>query len=166
MLKVIGIVGDSEVKNEEELRFVEELSYKLAIMGFVILTGGLGGIMEAASRGAKKGRGLVLGIIPTLNKSDANKYVDIVIPTGMGWTRNSLVALTADLLIAIGGKSGTLSEIAYAWMYGKPIIAVRKFGGWAEKLAGKRIDERRDDVIYAADSVEEVLQIINNILHS
>ena len=162
--KVVAVIGDSEVVDSEELEFAEKLGFELAKRGYIILTGGLGGIMEAVSRGAKKAGGITLGIIPMADKSFANEYVDIVIPTGMGWTRNSLVALTADVVVAIGGKSGTLTEIAYAWMYNKPVIAVKKFGGWAEKLADKKIDDRRGDKIFGAETIDDVVTLVENFL--
>ncbi len=158
--KIIAVIGASEVTDNKMLIFAEKLGEKLAEKGYIILSGGLGGIMEAVSRGAKKKGGLTIGILPTMSKEDANPYIDIAIPTGMGWTRNSIVALTADIVIAIGGKSGTLSELAYAWMYNKPIIAIKGFGGWSEELAGKKIDDRRDDVIYGAEKVEDVMKLL------
>ena len=160
---VIGIIGDSEA-SEEEYKFAYILGAELAKRGFVIISGGRTGVMEAVSKGAKSAGGLTLAILPSADKSEANPYVDIAIPTVLGWARNSLVPLASDIVIAIGGKAGTLSEIAYAWMYGKPIIAIVGFGGWSEKLAGKKIDDRRPDFIYPARTVEEVLELIEKIL--
>ena len=116
--------------------------------------------MKASFKGCDKAGGLNLAIIPSTDKSEANDYSHIIIPTGMGWTRNSIIALTADVVVAIGGKSGTLSEIAFAWMYGKPIVAVLGFGGWSEKLAGEKIDDRRVDFIVPCDNVECVIKEI------
>ncbi len=161
-MKTVTIIGDSETENEEELKFAERLGEELAKLGYVIITGGRGGIMEAVSKGAKKRNGVTIGILPSTSKSEANEYVDIAIPTGLGWARNVITILSGDIIIAIGGKSGTLSEIAYAWMHNKPIIAVKKFGGWAEKLAEERVDNRRKDKIYAAETIEDVLRIITS----
>lgn len=160
---IVAIIGDSETTNVEELTFAEKLGEELARMGFVIITGGRGGVMEAVCRGAKRAGGITVGILPGFGKDEANEFVDIVIPTGIGWARNQIVVLAADLVIAIGGKSGTLSELAYAWMYNKPIIAIRGFGGWSESLAGKRIDDRRGDVVYSAESVEDVTRIAKEL---
>ncbi|MCR8453723.1 MAG: TIGR00725 family protein [Crenarchaeota archaeon] len=159
-LMTVAIIGDSEATNADELLFAEKLGEELARMGVVVVTGGRGGIMEAVCRGAKKAGGITVGILPGFDKNEANKFVDIVIPTGIGWARNQIVALMADLIIAIGGRSGTLSELAYAWMYNKPIVAVKGFGGWSEKLAGSKIDDRRNDIIHSAARVEDVIEIV------
>jgi len=95
--------------------------------GAVIVCGGLGGIMEAACRGAKKENGLTVGIIPGEKKEDANDFVDIVIPTGMGYSRNMLVAGAADIVVALPGEYGTLTEIAAALNAGKKVYG---FGTW------------------------------------
>lgn len=161
---IIGIIGDSEIENPEEISFCEKLGEELAKRGFVIISGGRTGVMEAVSKGAKKVDGLTIGILPSGSKNEANPYIDIPIPTNLGWTRNSIVPLASDILIAVGGKAGTLSEMAYGWMYGKPIIGVVGFGGWSEKLAGKKIDDRRDDVILPARTIEEILGHIEKII--
>ncbi len=163
MHKTIAIIGDSETKNTNELKFAEKLGEELAKMGYIIITGGRGGIMEAVCRGAKRAGGTTIAILPGTSREEANPYVDIAIPTGLGWARNQLVVLAGDVVVAIGGKSGTLSEIAYAWMYNKPIIAVKGFGGWSEKLAGKAVDERRKDIILVAESVDDVIRLLGKI---
>ena len=96
----------------------------IAEHGGVLVCGGMGGVMEGAARGAKEAGGVTIGIIPTLRKSDANPYIDHVIATGLGDARNVIVARTADVVIALPGKYGTLSEIAYALMAGIPVISV------------------------------------------
>lgn len=157
---IIGVIGSSKA-DKEEMKFARSLGEEIAKRGYVLLTGGRGGVMRAACRGAKKKGGLTVGILPSGNKSEANKFTDIVIPSRMGSTRNSLNALTADYIIAVGGGAGTLTEIVYAWLYGKPILATRKFGGWAKKLAGKRIDEKRSDKIVSFASPNDALEWID-----
>lgn len=156
---IVAVIGSSHA-SEAEVDFAEAVGKKIAKYGFLLLTGARGGVMKAACRGAKKEGGLTLGILPAANKSQANKFTDIVIPSGMGSTRNSLNALTADYIIAVGGGAGTLSEIAYAWMYNKPILAVEGVGGWAEKLAGERIDEKRNDRIVPIRTPQEAIDWI------
>ncbi|MHA1616955.1 MAG: TIGR00725 family protein [Candidatus Njordarchaeales archaeon] len=163
-LPLIGIIGDSETSNQDESRFAEKLGEEIAKKGYILICGGRGGVMEAAAKGAKRFGGITVGILPGFSKDEANPYIDIALPTGLGWARNSIVVLASDVIIAIGGKSGTLSEIAYAWMYGKPIIAVKGFGGWSEKLAGSRIDERRKDYIIPARTVEEIIRYLEKFL--
>ncbi len=163
MRKLIAVVGDSETDNLEELKFAEKVGKLIAKKGFVLVCGGRGGVMEAAARGAKRVGGITVGILPGFTKEEANPFIDIVVLTGIGWARNQIVVLSADAVIAIGGRSGTLSEIAYAWMYNKPICAVIGFGGWSEKLAGKRIDDRRNDMIYVAKTISDVARFLDTI---
>ncbi|HKZ39382.1 MAG TPA: TIGR00725 family protein, partial [Candidatus Hodarchaeales archaeon] len=119
----IGVIGDS-VCTPAQANAAYELGRHLAEKGVAVVCGGRTGIMEAVSKGMTEFHGLVIGILPSHDGHDANPYVSIVIPTGMGWTRNSLVAMSSDAVIAIGGKVGTLSEIAFAWMWGKPIVVL------------------------------------------
>jgi uncharacterized protein (TIGR00725 family) len=90
----------------------------------VLITGGMGGVMNAASKGAKNAGGLVIGILPTANKESANPYIDIPIVTNMSEARNMIIARTCDAAIAIDGKYGTLSEIAYCLMFDVPVIGL------------------------------------------
>ncbi|MFW9893841.1 MAG: TIGR00725 family protein, partial [Candidatus Thorarchaeota archaeon] len=156
--RVISIIGGSE-SNDQSLRLAEQVGAEIARRGCVLVTGGLGGIMEAASRGAKKEGGLTVGILPTDSKEHANEFIDIAIPTGLGYARNFLVAKTGDAVIAIDGQAGTLSEMAIAWFSNKPVISLATSGGWAAKLAGERIDDRRSDAVYGASTPEEAVDI-------
>jgi uncharacterized protein (TIGR00725 family) len=97
----------------------------LADRGAVVICGGLGGVMEAACRGAKSRGGLTVGILPGPDPSDANPYVDVALATGMGEMRNALIVRAARAVIAIGGGWGTLSEIALAQRIGTPVIGLR-----------------------------------------
>jgi uncharacterized protein (TIGR00725 family) len=99
----------------------------LAERGAVLVCGGLGGTMEAACRGAREGGGTTIGILPGLDRPDANPYVEVALPTGLGEARNALVVRAADVVIAVGGGYGTLSEIALALKAGKRVIGL---GTW------------------------------------
>lgn len=123
-MKIIGVIGAGEAR-EELLRIAEEVGRLLAMEGAIVITGGLGGVMEAASKGAFLEGGITVGILPTLNKKDANPYVKIPIPTGMGEMRNALIVRASDALISIGGEYGTLSEIALALKFGKRVIGLK-----------------------------------------
>ena len=90
----------------------------------MLVTGGMGGVMEAASKGAKKADGLVIGILPTVEKETANPYVDVPSITGLSHARNFIIARTCDCAIAIDGKYGTLSELAFCLMYNVPVIGI------------------------------------------
>jgi uncharacterized protein (TIGR00725 family) len=105
----------------------EEVGSRLAAANAIVVCGGLSGVMEAVCRGAKSAGGTTVGILPGTERSDANTFVDVAIPTGLGESRNALVARAADALIAIGGEFGTLSEIALALKIGTPVIGL---GTW------------------------------------
>ncbi len=124
--KRIGVIGGArpDMASREAAVRVGEL---IAIAGAVLVCGGLGGVMEAAALGAKKAGGLTIGIVPDGSTSEANPAIDVPIATGIGYARNSIVALNADALIAIDGEYGTLSEIAYGIIYGKTVVGL---GTW------------------------------------
>lgn len=102
----------------------ETVGRGLAESGAIVVCGGLGGVMEAACRGAREAGGTAVGILPGTERSAANRWVDVAIPTGLGEARNALVVRAADVLIAVGGAYGTLSEVALALKAGKPVIGV------------------------------------------
>jgi len=107
-----------------------------------LITGGLGGVMEAASKGANDQGGLVVGIIPQNEKSYANPYCDVVIPTGMGHIRNFITSYSADVVIVVGGGVGTSIETMAAYLKKTPIIAIKGTGGTADRIAEKYLDDR------------------------
>lgn len=156
---IVGVIGSSQA-GEEEAEIAKKVGREIAKREYVLLTGARGGVMKAACIGAKSEGGLTLGILPFSKKTKANRYTDIVIPTGMGSTRNSLNTLTADYIIVVGGGSGTLSEIAFAWMYNKPILAFSGVKGWSTKLAGKQLDDKRKDHIIPVETAKEALNCI------
>lgn len=160
---VVSVIGgyDSEKSTLDQ---AEEIGRLLARNNFAVSCGGLSGVMEAVCKGAKEENGLTIGIIPYKEKSPANPYVDIVIPVPFSQARNIVVVLSGDIVLAIGGKAGTLSELCFSWIYGKPIIALSTVDGWSSKLAGEKIDDRRTDMIYPANSPQEVIDKINELL--
>jgi len=163
---IISIIGTSEITRATEKTTIE-LGRLLAKNHFAISCGGLSGVMEAVCKGAKEGGGFTIGIIPFEDKSRANKYVDVVIPVPFSQARNIIVVLSGDACVAIEGKAGTLSEICFAWIYGKPIIALTgEIIGWSSKLAGTKIDDRRSDIIHGANSAQEVVDKLNEIFKS
>ncbi len=160
---VISIIGASKIDKKIE-KLAIEVGKLLAKNGFAIACGGLTGVMEAVCRGAKEEGGFTIGIIPQKEKSAANAYVDLAIPVPFSQARNIVVVLTGDLVVAIGGKAGTLTEMALAWIYGKQVIALTGIEGWSSTLAGKAIDDRRPDKIYPANSPEEIVQKVQELL--
>jgi uncharacterized protein (TIGR00725 family) len=122
----VAVVGQGEAASEE-LTLAEEVGSELARRGAVVVCGGLGGVMEAVCRGARGEGGLTVGVLPGAKRSDANRHVEVALATGLGETRNALVVRTADVVIAVGGGYGTLSEIALALKAGTPVVGL---GGW------------------------------------
>lgn len=123
--KLIAVIGQGKDCTTEITNLAEEVGYYIAQQGSVLICGGLYGVMEAACRGAKKGNGLTIGILPTTSKDDANPYVDIPIVTGISVARNVIIVRTADAVIAVGGFYGTLSEIAYSLALDKPLVGLK-----------------------------------------
>jgi uncharacterized protein (TIGR00725 family) len=107
-----------------DLHAAEEVGRLVAEAGGIVVCGGLGGVMEAACRGASSADGITVGLLPGVERQSANPFVSIAIPTGMGELRNGLVVRSADVVIAIGGEWGTLSEIALAVKTGTPVIGI------------------------------------------
>lgn len=122
--KIVGVIGSTKA-DPDILRLAEDVGSEIAKRGAAVVCGGLGGVMEAVCRGARREGGLTIGIIPSDEKNDANPYVQIPIVTGMGMGRNVMLVKTADVIIAVGGEFGTLSEIAHALNIGKKVIGVR-----------------------------------------
>ena len=143
----VAVVGPGDA-SDQEAWVAEEVGAGLAAAGAVVVTGGLGGVMEAACRGAKSRRGRTLGILPGDDRSAANGWVDVAVATGMGEMRNALVVRSADAVIAIGGSHGTLSEIAFALRTGKPVIGV---GSWDI-----------DGMVKASDPAEAVARAVRH----
>lgn len=170
---LVAVVGDgTAAEGSEPWRLAESLGERLVDAGYRVLTGGLGGVMEAASRGARRSAshapGAVLALLPGHEPADANPHVDVAIATGLGHLRNALVA-HADAVVAVGGGAGTLSEIALAWMHGRLVLAFRT-GGWSGRLADRPVDERirfpsiADDQVFGFSGAEEAVLILGRRL--
>ncbi len=124
--RVVSVIGGHSCSKEVE-QLAHKLGIRLAKVVDILVCGGLSGIMEAVCRGFSIGGGLTIGFIPTYNKKDANRYVDVVIPTGLGLARNVLVVSSGDVVVALPGGAGTLSEIAYAIQFGISVISLRSW---------------------------------------
>jgi len=154
--KIVGVIGSTKA-DPDILRLAEEVGSEIAKRGAAVVCGGLGGVMEAVCRGARREGGLTIGIIPSDEKNDANPYVQIPIVTGMGMGRNVMLVKTADVIIAVGGEFGTLSEIAHALNIGKKVIGVRTWE--LEKARGRPIP----NLIVASDPKQAVDIAMNSI---
>lgn len=137
----ICVIGNSEA-NESLYQAAYNIGHLCGKLGATVVTGGGFGVMEAAAKGAIEAGGETIGILRETDFSKANKYLNNVIASGLGHTRNSLNILAADLVIGISGGAGTLSEYAFAWIENKPIIAFTGHGGWSDKIADTKMDHR------------------------
>ena len=145
----ISVIGGHDATYDVEC-IAHEIGKIVAQSGAVLVCGGLEGIMKAASRGAKEAGGLTIALLPGINKSDANPYIDIALPTSIGYARNVIVACCADIIVALPGSHGTRSEISYGLVYKRPVI---DFGDWNIKGMIK------------AESVKEVEKKIKELVN-
>ena len=148
MKLIIAVIGGGTCTTEETA-LAEETGRLLAQHGAVLVCGGLGGVMEAAAKGAKANAGTTVGILPGPDAAAANAYIDVPLATGLGEMRNFLIVRTAHALIAIGGGVGTLSEIALAQRIGKPVVGLHD--SFRDALAIPRVAS-------AAEAVRWVLE--------
>ncbi len=158
--QILVIGHDDEGCTPDHEKMAYDTGKEIAKSGAVLITGGLGGVMKAASNGAHDAGGLIVGIIPQNDASFANEYCDIVIPTGMGHTRDFLTALSADGVIVIGGGSGTLTEVCASYVHKKPIAALKNSGDVAGKYADQYLDHRNNVKIVGVDSPKDAVKYI------
>jgi uncharacterized protein (TIGR00725 family) len=119
----VAVIGSGDA-NDEQIALAEQVGSEVARAGAILVCGGLGGVMEAACRGAKARGGTTVGILPGSDRSEANPHVDIAVATGLGEARNAIVVASADAVVAVGGEFGTLSEIAFALRAGTPVVGL------------------------------------------
>jgi hypothetical protein len=124
--KIVSVIGGHKCTKEVE-QLAHNLGKNLAKVADVLVSGGLSGTMKLVCQGFKANGGLTIGILPSYDKGDANEFVDIVIPTGLGFARNVLVVKAADAIVALPGEEGTLSEIAFALQFGIPVICLKSW---------------------------------------
>jgi uncharacterized protein (TIGR00725 family) len=147
---IIGVIGASR-PSPDGLGMAEAVGRAIAQRGAVLACGGLGGVMEAAARGASEAGGVVLGILPGADKSSANPYVTLAVPTNLGHARNVIIAHTADALIVVEGEYGTLSETAIGLKLGKPVFVLP--GG--QRIEGTvAVDTAEEAVSFAFESLK------------
>ncbi|MGQ0548821.1 MAG: TIGR00725 family protein [Armatimonadota bacterium] len=134
MRSLIAVVGESTISHPDAAALAEDIGRRIAEAGFGLICGGLGGVMEAACRGAKRAGGLTIGLLPGADVAGANPHLDVAIPTGAGQMRNVIIVLAAKAVIAIGGGAGTLSEIGHALRAGRRVVGLRT---WETAIAGQ-----------------------------
>lgn len=130
----MAVVGGGGPITEDVRSLASTLGRELARLGAVIVCGGLGGVMEAASRGASEAGGTVIGVLPGLDHAEGNPHLTVAVATGMGYGRNTIIAITCDAMVAVDGSYGTLSEMAQALNHGRPVVAL---GSWELPRAGE-----------------------------
>lgn len=170
---LVAVIGDARVEpGGTKDMLAEEVGRLLVDAGYRVLTGGLGGVMESACRGALSSSryqsGDTVAVLPGHDPGEANEFVDVAIASGLDHVRNSIVA-HADAVIAIGGGAGTMSEICLAWIYKRLIVALR-VDGWSGKIADQRVDARvrypsePDDRVFGATSANDAADLIRGRL--
>jgi len=161
----IGIIGPNSSGCSAELyQFGVKLGNSLSSKNRIFFCGGAGGFMEAVSKGLKQSNstysGQTIGILQGENSKDANGFIDIAIPTGVGIARNIILINASDIIISAGGGAGTLSEIAFAWQKKKEVLCITEFGGWAEELAGINLDSRNNGLLIPKRSISDVVDYL------
>ena len=164
---IISILGGNSQVSDLSLEQAHALGKAIIDEGWLLCTGGRAGIMEAASKGARTSDlwtgHQILGVLPDDTHDAGNEYLDIVLPSGLGLTRNALVVRFSDACVALSGGAGTLSEIALAWQFERPVAAMSNSGGWSEKLANTALDHRKPPIEGFVE-VDAVIDWIQNQL--
>ena len=162
--QILVIGNNTNGCTPEHEKIAYAIGAEIAKSDSVLITGGLGGVMNAASHGAHDENGLSVGIIPQDDATHANEYCDIVIPSGMGFTRDFLNALSADGVIIVGGGSGTLSEVCAAYMSKKPMVAIRNLPSSISPYIDGFLDHRENVKIIGADTQKEAVPKILELI--
>jgi len=157
LVAVCGSDGDDVHLSSVALDVAERVGRGIAQCGGVLVCGGRGGVMQAACKGAKEMDGVTVGLLPE-SKDEANEFVDIPLATGLGMRRNFLVVSAADVVIAIGGRWGTLSEISFAMIFQIPVVLVAGTGGCVDELASGNLMKESESRLYVAGSAEEAVE--------
>lgn len=161
----IAVLGSSKsICTKKMYVYAEKTGEELAKKDCVVITGGGLGVMEAAMKGAKKYGGTTLAIVPWEDKQRVNDFADLVVATGIGWSRNSINLNSCDAAIVVGGGAGTLNEVTYAYMANKPTVCITTSGGIAKEIAGTYFDIRKTEKVYgvkdAKEAVDKVLELV------
>jgi len=152
---IIGVMGGAQFVTNDEEKYAYQIGKMIALEGWVLLNGGRSsGVMEATAKGARENGGITVGVLPTENASSASQYIDIPIITGMGLARNVINILSSDIVIALPGRAGTISEIALALNHGKQVVLFRfEVGTWINYY----IDKKQ---VLVANEVEQLRQLL------
>ena len=157
LISVCGSDGDDTHLTSYALETAENTGRLIAKRKGVLVCGGRGGVMKAACKGAKDENGITIGILPE-SKDEANEFVDIALPTGIGHKRNFLVVSSSDVVIAIGGRWGTLNEISFAMIFEKPLILIKGTGGSVDEIINGNLMKDEESTYHVASSAEEAVE--------
>jgi len=157
LIAVCGSDADDVRLSLNMLGVAEKVGRGIAQRGGILVCGGRGGVMEAACKGAKALNGLTMGLLPE-SKQEANAFIDVPVSTGLGMRRNFLVVSAADVVIAIGGRWGTLSEICFAVIFEKPVVLVVGTGGCVDELASGFLMKESRSYLHLVSSAEEAVE--------
>ena len=163
LISICGSDVDDDLLSNYAMEVAEKVGRLVAQRGAVLVCGGHGGVMRAACRGAKEENGITVGIMP-YTKDEANEYIDIAIPTTIGYVRNFIVANSGDVTIAIGGRWGTLNEISYRMICERPIILIKGTGGCVDEIISGRLMQNVESHYYIVNSAEEAVEKAFEIL--
>ena len=158
--QIVVLGSSSAICTKTAYNMAFEIGQELGKAGVVTLTGGGHGVMEATLKGAKKEGGQTMAIVPWENMSIVNDYADIVVATGIGWSRNSININSADGCIVVHGGAGTLNEATYAYMMSKPTVTLKTSGGIAEEIADKFFDTRQTEQMVGCDTPQSAVKTI------
>ena len=160
MKKIISICGsdtDDDALSNYAMEVAEQVGREVAKRGGVLLCGGHGGVMRAACRGAKEENGITVGIMP-YSKDEANEFIDIAIPTTIGYVRNFIVANAGDATIAIGGRWGTLNEISYRMISERPLILIQGTGGCVDEIINGHLMQDVESHYFVVDDAVKAVE--------
>ncbi len=174
MKKLVSIIGDTVIaRDSKNFKFAYEMGKALVDNGYRVVSGGMGGVMQAVFEGARASQfyqeGDTVAILPLYDRTQSNGFADIVIATGLDIYRNVIVA-NSDAVIAVGGGAGTLSEIASAWSLKRLMIAYEDGDGWSSKIAGQRMDHRiryeniEEDKVFGVKTADEAIAVLEKYI--
>ncbi len=165
----IGVIGDSKIRSKQHLEIAYEIGKEIANANAILICGGRGGVMAAAAKGAWEANGITVGILPTTtNDLEVTPYLTIRIPTNLLWGRNPIIPLASDGVIACGGNTGTLSELAYTDLFNKPVVCITSIPGWSQEigLRGSLSIPPNANKILTAKSGKKAVAILLSVLRS
>jgi len=166
--KIISCIGPSAPNCSEEVyEFGIQLGHRMASAGYLIVQGGRDGFMEALCKGARKtatGQFVTIGILPGFKQNEANEWCDVVLPTGIGYARNQMTVLAADIVVAVAGGPGTMSEITYAMQFKKQTLCCTQFTGSAAFMAKEKEQFSFGDYLIPVDNLENIMTTLQTLL--